>query len=323
MSVKKDTKRGTWYFIVDVPGPNGRRQQHRRRGFKTKKTAAAAQTELLASIRRGEYVSPSKATVATYLESTWLPAVARKVRPTTADGYRRAVAKHIAPHIGGVELQLLDEARVACWLGELTDAGLSPKSVRNVHGVLSAALEYARMPLRLVNRNVARGAELPALPQRKSRAWTAEQIGRFLAHVESDRWAPLWRLIATTGMRRGEALGLRWSDVDLERGVITITNQRTIAGGRMVEGVPKSDAGRRSVTVDAGTLAALRGWRRQQAHERLLVGAGWRGGSTCSRGRTDRSRGRSGSPRGSRRTRTRSVSRTSVYTVCGTRRRRG
>ncbi len=105
-----------------------------------------------------------------------------------------------------------------------------------------------------------------------------EKIGQFLAHVEGDRWAPLWRLIATTGMRRGEALGLRWSDVDVGRGVITSTNQRSIAGGQIVEGEPKSDAGRRSLTVDAGTLTALRTWRRQQAQERLLMGAGWHGG---------------------------------------------
>ena len=85
----------------------------------------------------------------------------------------------------------------------------------------------------------------------------------------------MWRLLATTGMRRGEALGLRWGDVDLDSGTLTITNQRTIAGGKVVEGEPKSAAGRRTIALDAGTLSTLKAWRAVQAQERLVMGAGW------------------------------------------------
>jgi integrase len=280
--VKGSVKRSGsgWGFVFDVQTIDGKRKQVRRRGFATRKAAEEALDAEKRRARGGELVTPSRLTLGQYLTNTWLPAVKPNVRPTTYDSYRRAVAKHIIgtdelPGIGGAQLKALDAASVARFLGVLADRGLAPKTVRNVHAILSKALGDAQS-LNLASRNVAHGLKLPKLPVQQSRAWTAEQLRAFLAHVAADRWATMWRLLATTGMRRGEALGLRWADVDLERGVLTITNQRTIAGGVVVEGEPKSSAGRRSVSVDAGTLAALKSWRRSQAAERLQMGAGWR-----------------------------------------------
>jgi integrase len=281
--VKGSVKRSGsgWGFVFDVQTIDGKRKQIRRRGFKTRKAAEEALDAEKARARGGELVTPTRLTLSQYLTNTWLPTAQRNVRLTTYDSYRRAVSKHVIgtdqlPGIGGTQLRALDSATIARFLAVLADRGLAPKTVRNVHAVLSKALGDAQR-LNLVSRNVAHGLELPKLPAQQSRAWTAEQLRAFLAHVADDRWAPMWRLLATTGMRRGEALGLRWADVDLERGVLTITNQRTIAGGVVVEGEPKSSAGRRSVSVDATTLAALKSWRRCQAAERLRMGGGWRG----------------------------------------------
>lgn len=271
-----------WAFVFDVPTIDGKRRQVRRRGFATRKAAEAAMAEEMARARGGELVTPTRLTVGQYLTNTWLPMVERSVRPTTFDSYRRAVAKHIigtddAPGIGGAQLKALDRATIVRFLGALADRGLAPKTIRNVHAILSKALGDAQ-GLNLVSRNVAHGVELPALPARQTRAWSAEQLREFLHHVADDRWAPMWRVLATTGMRRGEVLGLRWGDVDLERSVVTITNQRTIAGGVVVEGEPKSTAGRRTISIDAATVATLRAWRRTQAAERLQMGAGWHPG---------------------------------------------
>jgi integrase len=84
----------------------------------------------------------------------------------------------------------------------------------------------------------------------------------------------LWRLLATTGCRRGEAVGLRWADMNLDAGTVTITDQRTMAGGRVVEGSPKTQAGARTVALDPGTVVALKAWRAQQSAERLAMGRG-------------------------------------------------
>jgi len=151
--------------------------------------------------------------------------------------------------------------------------------VRNLHGILSSALATAKAPpLRLVNRNVAHGAKLPDVPKRRNRAWNAEQLQRFLAHVETDRFGAMWRLIVTTGMRRGEVLGLRWSDIDLDAKTVTVTNQRAVAGGTVTEGAPKTEAGARTTSLDTRTVAALKAWKKAQNAERLLMGAGWHAG---------------------------------------------
>jgi integrase len=265
-----------WMFVVELsPDPiTKQRRQLKRRGFRTKQLAIAAMDEALEQARTGTLVKPKRTTLEAFLTETWLPAMKHRVRPTTHDNYRRCVKKHIVPVLGAVELQQLDETSVERWLTGLADVELAAKSIRNVHGVLSKALEDAKR-LRLVARNAAARADLPRVPQRAPRVWTTAQLHQFLDGTAEDRWAPMWRLFAMTGMRRGEVLGLRWSDVDLKAGTLTVTTQRTIAGGSIVEGPPKSRSGARTIAIDSATVDALKAWRRQQKADQLLMGAGW------------------------------------------------
>jgi len=268
---------GAYHFVIDLPSRGGKRRQLRRRGFATKKEAREARDKLRAEMAGGLYVDHSRLTVGEYLTDHWLPTVAATVRPTTLDTYRRLVRLHLLPTLGPVRLQHLDRSQVARWLATLSTSGLSAKSVRNVHGTLNKALADA-VELDLVARNVAARAKgLPSVERNAPRAWTVEQLQAFLAAVGTDRHGALWRFIAVTGCRRGEALGLRWSEVDLEVGTAAIVNQRTIAGGTVVEGPPKTRAGARTVALDPETVAVLRSWRRVQTEERLLMGAGWAG----------------------------------------------
>jgi integrase len=273
-SVKQDKQRRTWYFKVDVPSANGGRKQAHKRGFRTKKEAEAALAELEASVRQGTYVMADPTTLAEYLNDTWLPSINSRVRATTADGYRRIVKTHIVPSLGGVKLQALNEPLVEAWVASLVSSGLNPKTVRNIHAVLSKALTDA-MRLRLVARNAVSRALLPKVTTPQPRAWRPEELRAFLKRVEADRWATMWRLYAMTGMRRGEVLGLRWSDVDLDDGSLRVVWQRTVAGGRAVEGRPKTASGERTVALDPATVASLRTWRKAQAAERLAVGPAW------------------------------------------------
>jgi integrase len=274
-SVKKDAS-GRWRFVIDLTAPGAtKRRQVYRRGFKTKREALDALDDLRRTIKTGSYVEPSRLTVEQYLRGLWLPTLAAKVRPTTADTYKRLTELHLIPGLGDVALQQLDRAAVARWVTSLSDSGLSAKSVRNIFGILSKALADA-VELELVTRNVAEKLKgLPSVEQRPPRAWTAEQLATFLDATTADEMGALWRFIGTTGCRRGEALGLRWVDVDLDAGTATITQQRTIAGGVVVEGAPKTKAGARTIALDPGTVDALKARKAEQNEHRMLMGAGW------------------------------------------------
>jgi integrase len=129
-------------------------------------------------------------------------------------------------------------------VAELVAAGLAAKTVLNAHAVLSKALDDA-MELELVARNAAsRMKGLPAVIPASPRIWTAEQLASFLTATTDDRLAVLWRLLAMTGCRRGEALGLRWQDVDLTAGTVTITISGRSPRARLWRGRRRPGPGR-------------------------------------------------------------------------------
>lgn len=270
---------GTWGFIVDMPAANGRRRQLRRRGFATKKAAQAALSEVLTDVQRGSFVRPTRLTVGEYLLERWLPARRADLRPSTLLGYEKVIRRRIVPLLGATPLSSLDPARLEAFYGELLTKGgrggkpLSAKTVTNTAGLLSSALGDA-VRLRLVAHNVASDARLPRRPHREMSAWSEAEAAAFLDAVRPDRMYPLWRLALATGLRRGELCGLRWKDVDLAAGAITIANTRVVAAS-VVDGAPKTKAGARIVALDAETTAVLAAWRRSVAQERLVAGSRW------------------------------------------------
>lgn len=157
-------------------------------------------------------------------------------------------------------------------------AGLAPKTVHYVHTILHRAFRDAVRWGRL-GRNPADAADPPKPGSRNRgavKAWTAEQLGDFLQRSSEDRYGPLWHLLASTGMRRGEALGLRWRDVDLEGGVAAVHQTLIVVDHQVQLGQPKTTSGVRSIDLDGDTVAVLREHRRAQLEERMLMGAGWR-----------------------------------------------
>lgn len=269
---RKDQSTGTWYFVEESRSSSGARRQVKRRGFATKRAANDARKALLSELAHGTLADPSRLTVGEYLVEQWLPSLAGKsLARKTVDEYDRSVRVHLVPNLGGIKLQALELVAVEGMLAELAREGLSPKTRRNVHGILSKALADA-LRWRLVSRNAASGVELPKVAARPPRAWSAETLGAFLEHVDGDRLAPLWRFLVVSGVRRGEALGLRWNDVDLEAGLVTITNNRVVARGGIDEKGPKSRAGNRTFGLDPTTIASLRSWRSAQRLEHVALG---------------------------------------------------
>ena len=294
-SVKKDAS-GRWGFVVDLPSLDGRRRQARRRGFASKREAQAELDRVKAQVADAAYVAPSRETFAAFVEEAWLPEVRAQLRPATYASYARVLRLRVLPAIGGHKLQAITGPMLTrLYLDLLEDGmrdagkrdngkrGLSVRSVRYTHTIIGAALGAA-VEHGLIVRNPAQLAKPPKASAAADgtapmQVWTASELGRFLAAELGKREHPLWLLLATTGMRRGEGLGIGWEHLDLDAGAARV--QRTLVdvldadGDRPVWSDPKTASGRRTVALDAGTVAALRAHKAAQAAERLLVGPGY------------------------------------------------
>jgi integrase len=274
-SIKKQPN-GTWTVVVDVPATNGsKRQQLRRRGFATKGEAQAELTTILSTVQEGTFVKPSKLTFGQYLSTRWIPAMRPTVRKTTGAAYAQ-MAKHLERHLGAVPLGELSGPQLTIVYCKLLDAGLSERTVRYVHTTAHRALRDA-VRWHLVPRNVADDADAPRQPTAQPKAWTPAQVATFLKVATDDRWAALWRLAATTGLRRGELAGLRWDDLDLARGSLTVNRATVVAAGKAVESEPKTARGRRRMALDPHTVEQLKAWRKRQREEHFAMGEGWQG----------------------------------------------
>jgi integrase len=269
-------RRGSTYSVVlDLgKGPDGKRIRKWHPGYPNEKAAERARVELLAALGRGTYVEPSKRAVGPFLREDWLPGLRAQVRPSTWAEHRSKVEVHLVPAIGGVLLQRLNPGHLNTLYADLLERGLSARTVLHVHATIRRALADATR-WGLVPRNVALLASPPRPNRPELQVWTAADLRSFLAFVEGDRLYALWLLAASTGMRRGEVLGLQWPDVDLGRARVAVRRSLVTVGHRVVVSEPKTAKGRRSVALDPATVAGLKALRKHQTVERLAWGPAW------------------------------------------------
>lgn len=264
----------SWYWRISRTDPRtGRRRFLTRGGYRTKEEAVAARAEELVRLRRGGLAADARTPLGEYLED-WLAASAARVRPTTLAGYAGHVRNHLVPRLGRLPLAAVDAATVRGLHAELLAAGLGPATVQRVHATLRAALQQAVRDGLLLANPASRVAP-PKAERGEVERWSPEEARLFLAATRDDRLHALWRLLLATGLRRGEALGLRWEDVDLARGVLHVRRSLTVANGRPLVQLPKTARSRRTVPLDAGTVAALREHAARQAEEARAAGEAW------------------------------------------------
>jgi integrase len=264
-----------WFFSAPDPA-TGKRRFYSRNGFPTKKAAQEALSAELARFHNGAFVEPSKLTVEAFLLEQWLPAVEGRLRPSTRANYQTNLQVHILPALGALKLQRLTAPRIAAFYSDLLadgrrdGQGLAPKTVRNIHALLHRALKDAAR-WGYVPHNRADGVDPPRGASPERRVWSPEQLRAFLTHVREDRLYALWILVATTGMRRAELAGLRWSDIDFARARLTPRLPRVAVNYQVHESDTKTPSGRRSLALDPATLKAVREHRRRQAEERAVI----------------------------------------------------
>src|SRR5664279_5532139 len=207
-------------------------------------------------------------TLGAFLEA-WLTDVVRlSVRPRTYASYQYVVRVHLAPCLGDRPLAALSPADVQAFLNAKAASGLSPRTVAYLRGVLRGALGHAER-MDLVSRNVARLAKPPRIPRRPVSPLSAEQARTFLAAIRGARLEALYLVALGVGLRQGEILGLRWPDVDLEAGTVTVRHALARIEGRLVLVEPKSATSRRTVPLPAFVRESLVAHRDHQAAEPL------------------------------------------------------
>jgi integrase len=256
-------KRGDWwYFVLDErrDPATGKRRQKWVKGGRSRDEAKRARNAARTKHDQGGWRAPGALTVQPYIEDRWLATMANKVAPSTLVSYRQNLAK-VTARVGHVRLADLDAPTLEGLYADLEAGGLARSTVRLIHNQLHRALADA-VRWSLLSHNPAALVRPPKPPGRPPSVWTAAQLGTFLTAVADERLAALYRLAAATGMRLGEVCGLRWPDIDLTGGYLTVPKAKTAAGRRRVE-------------LDPGTVAALREHRKGQAAERLAFGAGY------------------------------------------------
>jgi integrase len=243
-------------------------------GFRTRKEAEIARARLVDDLHTGSYVMPGRLTFAEWVRDSWLPITESRVKPTTFHSYQRNMAVHVVPVIGSRPLQQITPLMLNAMYTRLQAEGsghgpLSAKTVRYIHTIVHKALEDA-VDAGLVARNVADRAK-PPRPSRRSTqqvgSWETHELARFLGWVQGSRLEAVWRLAAMTGMRRGEILGLRWADVDLEAKRLSVRHAVVAVAYEVIESTPKSHNAR-AIDLDDETIELLRAHHRQQRAEK-------------------------------------------------------
>lgn len=247
MPVYKDEQRGTWWFVVRAGG-----KQVKRRGFPTR--AAATRAEGEAQDTYGEVEQAVDGSVEAEL-TAWLDGRV-DLKPSTLGNYRRAFKLYVFPHLGTRQLTSVKASHIHDLYGRLADTGgsggkpLGARSVLGVHEKLTKAFKDLGLNLK-INR--------PRTVRKKGRykPWSVDEVKAFLSATRGSTLYPMWLTVALMGLRRGELCGLRWNDVDLDAGTMTINNQRTSTDFGVREYDPKTSASDAPLPIPGPVLSAL------------------------------------------------------------------
>ncbi len=230
--------------------------------------------EIKAQEHRGIPTPARSYTVGAYLDD-WLAHIAQpSVRATTYSKYETFVRLYLKPGLGSKRLSQLSPTDVRRFLAQQKEAGVSPARLQTIHSVLRNALEHA-MREDLTVRNAARLVRVATPPRRTFEPWTAQQTIDFLTASKADPMAPAFLLCIALGLRRGEVLGLRWRDVDLDDGVLHVRQQLQRAGGRLQLVEVKTQRSRRVIPLPEVCVKALRRQRSEQASDKIALGPRW------------------------------------------------
>lgn len=266
-------KDGRWCASVDLGWIGGKRKRKVVYGD-TRKEVVEKLKALQSVQQQGLPVSVERQTVAQYL-TRWVEDVARhRVRETTYVNYRHMIDFHIVPNIGRILVTRLTPQDVQLLLGTLLRNGSSPKTAKNVRSLLNVALGQA-VAWGLIPRNVVAGTTTPRVPRYTPVVLSVEQSKAFLASIRGDRLEALYVTALLLGLRRGEVLGLRWSDIDWQSSTLRIERSLSVAGNKAILAPPKTEASVRVLPMPDVVARLLSFHHEAQAIQRAIACSRW------------------------------------------------
>jgi integrase len=258
---------GRWCATI-VVGRNERGKRIRRTVYgRDKREAQERLIELQGRRQAGSLRDARRQTVADYLNH-WLAAQGIKVRPNTLAFYEDAVRRMIIPHIGGIQLSALEPVHIEGMLTRLRENGVSPRSIFGAFQTLRAALNRAVKKTRTIPYNPCGSVECAKPAKKPIQPYTLEESRQLLRAAKATRYYALFVLAIDVGMRQGEMFGLKWQDVDWDRGALMIRQSLGEVHGKPYWGEPKSAASRRRLSLSPLALEALR------EHRKLMLAEG-------------------------------------------------
>jgi len=277
----KQRSKGSWSIIVDVgrDPQTGKRRQQWQTIKGTKRDAERELRESLHSLERGGYVKPSRMMVAQFLED-WLQSyVATNTAPRTRERYEEIVWLHLIPALGSIPLLALQPQHIQKYYARALESGrrdgkggLSALTVHKHHRVLYEALKCGVKHGILV-RNVAEAVDPPRGESKKFGTMGANEVQLILDAARETGYYPLFFTLAYTGLRRGELLGLRWCDTDLEKSTASVVQTlQQLRSGEYIFKEPKSRHGRRQIALSPSLVVELWEHRMKQEHAWSLLG---------------------------------------------------
>lgn len=264
-----------WSIVYELPrDADGKRKQKWLSGFPTKKEAERRLIEILRQADSGVYVDPGNLDVAGLMDQ-WLKHMEGQVSRKTLDGYNGLVSAYIVPGLGAIKLAKLRPLHVDRFLKELrsvrTGKPLAGKTRLHIYRVLSEALKRG-VRWQLIERNPCEDVDAPRKNKPQIETLDAEQLQTVLEASRGGDWETAVLILATTGMRRGEVLALRWSDIDLDAAALFVRRTLEDVNGKVAFKEPKTDRSRRKVALAEVTVNALRTWRQRQAEFCMATG---------------------------------------------------
>ncbi len=272
---------GRWEARFTVGRDPGTGKQIQRSVYgSTQREVRQKLAQAVAAIDNGTYTAPSKMTVGQWLD-IWQRDYLGGVKPFTVQNYAQHIKNHLKPALGAIKLNALNAHTIQGFyngLGVAQDGkpGLSPKTIKNLHGVLHKALQQA-VKLGYLRFNPADACELPRIERKEIQPLDDEAMSAFIEAVRGHRFEAIYLTMLFTGMRRGEACGLLWDCVDLERGTIRIDKQLQNIPGQPGEYrlVSTKNGKGRTITAAASVVKLLKKHRAQQSENRLKAGPLW------------------------------------------------